>query len=294
MNRPLFASENVMTQIARALIFALTLAFAAAAHAEAPPLLPVQGFLTDAEGEPIDGVTKIRFRLYKTKAADEASKVYEETRDVAVDAGHFTVYLGEVTALDLKHFAANKTLYVGLKIADDAKELTPLLQLATAPYAAHAQTCGDAATLGGKTAEELMSVDTSSAYENLEAEGKLAGDTEDSLLTRKVADLQYTQLAKCYWKGLACNGASECQVTCDEGDNVISGSCDGSAAAANPAFIIEDLPVPSTGYKGNPPGHIYHSHRPEDPNKIALDSWFCRVKEGTALNSVVAFCCPRI
>ncbi len=41
-------------------------------------------------------------------------------------------------------------------VSGDTEELQPLLQLATAPYAAFSQSCGDADTLGGKSGSAFM------------------------------------------------------------------------------------------------------------------------------------------
>lgn len=124
------------------------------AHADVPPYVPVQGFLADADDVPLSGDLQIRFRLY---ASDDASgtPVHEETQTVAVESGHFTVYLGDGAALAPAVFRDNSELYVGLKVEDD-DEMTPLLRLATAPFAGFAQYCGEAVSVGGLATADLQ------------------------------------------------------------------------------------------------------------------------------------------
>jgi hypothetical protein len=123
-------------------------------RADAPASIPMQGYLTDSEGQPVSGNLPIRFRLYS--APQDGSVLHEETQTVSIDAGYFTVYLGDPpAALDLDVFRANQIIFVGLLVGDSADELSPRFQLATAPYAAFAQSCGDANTVGGMSVDQL-------------------------------------------------------------------------------------------------------------------------------------------
>jgi hypothetical protein len=273
------------------------------ARADAPSLLPVQGYLTDARGKPVDGNLAIRFRLYSSSVADEEKVVFEEVRDVSLSGGHFTVYLGDGSQkLDLQKFAQYGTLYVGLKINDDAQELSPLLQLATAPYAAFAQFCGDATTLGNLGAEEYLSRDSTvsaaqfSAYEDLGKEGKLDGKDGDDLVRRDDGDGRFARLSQCYWKGQDCGTSSTCVIKCDPGSYVISGGCDGAfAAGGDPSFIMESFPAPSDGkYKESPFGPWHPGTKASDPKFPVVDAWVCKVKSGYLIDNAYAFCCPGI
>ncbi|MEY4509633.1 MAG: hypothetical protein RLZZ450_1755 [Pseudomonadota bacterium] len=146
-------------------MFIRTLAFvgllwasAEVARADAPPYLPVQGYLTSSEGEAAEGPTKVRFRLYD-RAEPTGSKdqiLYEETQTVTVTAGVFSTYLGDNGKLTLELFRTHSIVFIGVLVADDDAELQPLLQLATAPYAAFANACGDSSTVGGKTVQEIV------------------------------------------------------------------------------------------------------------------------------------------
>lgn len=129
---------------------AITLAALAAlpwvAEAEPPALLPVQGYLTDAGGAPINGSTAITFAIYDVVVGGAALHLEQQT--VSVDRGTFTAYLGAgTTNLSLGIFTA-RDLWLGIAVGADP-EMTPRFRLGTAPFAAFAQLCADAETLGG-------------------------------------------------------------------------------------------------------------------------------------------------
>lgn len=133
------------------------LATSAIAVAEAPAALPLQGYLASADGKPLDGTFGVRFRLYDRDAPSGAASeiLFEEFQDLKIEQGSFLAYLGDKEVLPMKLFKQSSIVYVGVRIDND-DELRPLLQLGTAPYAAFANACGDADTLGGKTAEQIV------------------------------------------------------------------------------------------------------------------------------------------
>ncbi|MBI5500288.1 MAG: tail fiber domain-containing protein [Deltaproteobacteria bacterium] len=132
--------------------FAACLLVAAPAAAEAPAYLPVQGFLADAEGLPVDGDMTIRFALYTADLG--GVELWNETQVVPVDQGFFTVYLGDVTVLDLAGFRDHDGLWLGVRVGADPEMAR--FQIATTGYAAFAQYAGDAATLGGTPAADFL------------------------------------------------------------------------------------------------------------------------------------------
>lgn len=134
----------------------LTLA-TSAASANAPALLPMQGYLTNGAGAPLNGSYNIRFRLYPTSLG--GTPLFEETPSVFVDNGYFTVYLGDTIALPLTLFQNNSTVYVGVRVGNDVEGM-PLIELATAPYAAFAQYC--ATSVHADTATTATSATTAS------------------------------------------------------------------------------------------------------------------------------------
>ncbi len=135
-----------------------------AAWAQAPAYMPVQGFLTDSDGVPVDGDTTLTFSLYVGDLDD--TPVYSEEQQVLVEDGFFTVYLGQVVTLDLVLFKDSAPMYLGMAVGEDA-EMAPRLALGSVPYAGFAQHAGDAQTLGGMSAEDFRASGDGVAWEDL-------------------------------------------------------------------------------------------------------------------------------
>ena len=125
-----------------ALVVPLALAAAAPARADAPALLPVQGFVTDLDGNPLDVEAMVMLRIYASAGGGTA--LYAETQSVLFEQGHFTVYVGQNAqpALPLALFRDHSALYLGVKIGDDTEVRFPL---ATSGFAGFAQFAGEAA-----------------------------------------------------------------------------------------------------------------------------------------------------
>ena len=126
--------------------------FAHTAFAEVPALLPVQGYLTNADETVVDGPAAIGITLYSTSTATQG--LFTETHNAMVDRGNFAVYVGEVQTLDLTMFQREQSIWLGISVNGDA-ELQPRIQLAAAPYAAFAQYAGDAMSLQGAAATDF-------------------------------------------------------------------------------------------------------------------------------------------
>ena len=129
------------------------------AQNQAPVLIPVQGYLTQTDGTPYDGDQTVRFTLYDDPMQSGVShQLYTVTQSVSIDVGYFTVYLGDEASstLTLDLFRDHESVFLGITVGADA-EGTPRLQLATAPFAAFAQYCGDAVTVEGMTIADLTS-----------------------------------------------------------------------------------------------------------------------------------------
>jgi hypothetical protein len=123
------------------------------ASADAPPLIPLQGFLTDPEGTPIDRSVRLDLRLLTAPSAGEA--LFSETHaNVTVADGYFTIYLGDEASLDLSRFRDHQEVWLEMLI-DGSEIITPRTRLGSVPFAGFATFCGDAATVGGKTAAEI-------------------------------------------------------------------------------------------------------------------------------------------
>jgi microcystin-dependent protein len=150
--------EVPMRHICSILSTALILAVLGASHAaaEAPAIIPLQGYLLDSEGKPVDGAHRLTFFLYD--AATDGDSVYTDNyNSVDVDKGHFVVYLGnqEDAPLDLGLFREHRDLWVEVVI-DGSETVAPRTYLASVPYAGFAQACGDAQTLDGRPSSDLV------------------------------------------------------------------------------------------------------------------------------------------
>ncbi|HEY3353504.1 MAG TPA: tail fiber domain-containing protein [Polyangia bacterium] len=129
-------------------LLVIALALPGTSQAASPALLPVRGFLSDAAGVPVDGNHDLRFVIYDGVASGTALFT-ENHAALAVSHGEFVAYLGQVTgSLDLTLFRDKGALWLEVTI-DGTQAIQPRFRLATAPYAAFAQYCGDAVTLGG-------------------------------------------------------------------------------------------------------------------------------------------------
>ncbi|MGF1469620.1 MAG: tail fiber domain-containing protein [Sandaracinaceae bacterium] len=111
---------------------------ASVAHAQAPRVVPIQGFLTDENDRAIDEAQSLTFRVFDQEA--EGTSLFEETQEVLVERGFFTAYVGDDTAFPLDLFAANSMLWVEIEVAGEV--LSPRVQLGTTPYAGFAEATG--------------------------------------------------------------------------------------------------------------------------------------------------------
>jgi len=107
-------------------------------RAAAPPFLPVQGILTDADGQLVEGAVDITFSIYADQTGGTA--LWFETQDLVVEAGVLTSYLGSVNQLPLELFRNNGTLYLGIQVETDDE--MPRIRLGSIPYSAFAEYTG--------------------------------------------------------------------------------------------------------------------------------------------------------
>jgi hypothetical protein len=125
------------------IVVSLTAAVGLPAFAQAPPLIPLQGTLYDADGAPVNGVRAVEFSLYD--AADGGSLLWSDTVPVTFTEGLFTSYLGTDTVLPTSIFAENSTVWAAVTL-DGGDELGRF-QVATSPFSGFADYCGLAAEL---------------------------------------------------------------------------------------------------------------------------------------------------
>ncbi|MDD9968650.1 MAG: hypothetical protein OXR73_20585 [Myxococcales bacterium] len=152
---------------------------------DAPAFIPVQGSLTGDDGAPRDGTYALEFRLYAQDAGGTA--FYAESQIVMIEEGIFTAYIGDGTPADLGSGSTSPPLdlvifanrprgvtFLGITIDEDP-EMTPRLQLGSVPFAAFAQTCGDATTIGGKPVAMFATSDASSLTSGTISKERLPG-----------------------------------------------------------------------------------------------------------------------
>jgi hypothetical protein len=118
-----------------------SLAIWSAAHAAAPPLLPLQGVLTDADGVPLAAAVSLRFSLHTAETA--GSEVWYETQSVTPVDGLFAAYLGQGTGstMTLATFRDQGELWLEVKVGND--EPMARVRLASVAYAGFAEYCGN-------------------------------------------------------------------------------------------------------------------------------------------------------
>lgn len=158
------------------------------AAAQAPPQMPVQGFLTDAAGVPVDGDEAITFRLFDADV--DGTMLFEETQSVMVEEGYFTAYLGDTASLDLAIFRDTSPTYIEVVIGGTA--LAPRIQLATVPYAAYAAHAGTAASLDGMAASDFAGSSHGHAFSELSGVPAGLADGDDDTTYSAGAGLALT------------------------------------------------------------------------------------------------------
>lgn len=117
--------------------------------AEVPQLINYQGFLSDASGNPIDGLRSIQFSLFGALTGGTA--IWSETHSVQVNAGLFDVMLGSVTPFgDIE--LDPLSVFLEIKVADDPP-MTPRKQIVSVPFAFEA---GNSEYLEGFSAHDFV------------------------------------------------------------------------------------------------------------------------------------------
>lgn len=136
-----------------AVIFGLAVG-SESAFAEPPPVIPIQGILSDSLGAPIDESVSIVFTIYSG-----AAPLFTEQSTVNVERGSFTHYLGSVSPLQMSLFQNHTDLSLGIKVGSDS-ELSPRIELGSVPYAAMATNASNAMTLDGHSPDDFMAAST--------------------------------------------------------------------------------------------------------------------------------------
>jgi len=119
-----------------------TLLVCFSAMAAVPNLINYQGYLTDAVGNPLDGVVDMTFKIYN--AASGGTVLWTETQlDVEVVNGIYNVQIGSVVGLPYNIFDGER--YLGVAVETDP-EMIPRQKITSSAFAIKSQ---DTITFGG-------------------------------------------------------------------------------------------------------------------------------------------------
>jgi len=121
---------------------------------DVPRTIKYAGYLYDSSGTPLSGIVGVRFSLYKD--ATTTSPVWSESQNVMVDTkGHFAAFLGASSSqgIPLEQFESTEARWLGISTDDGIER--PRVLLTSVPYALEA---ADAQSLGGRRAEEFLSI----------------------------------------------------------------------------------------------------------------------------------------
>lgn len=141
-----------MTRLIAILFALLVVAFAAPAAAQTPQVISVQGYLTDAEGQPLTGEETGTFTIYTADTAGDS--VWTESVTFTVESGTFTALLGQTTPLDEGVFTASPNLWVEINL--NGETLSPRLRLSSVPFAKVAEVAGTAESLQGLVPSDFV------------------------------------------------------------------------------------------------------------------------------------------
>jgi hypothetical protein len=178
MNLPPFGRLFLRSSAALATAVAL---WSSPALADVPTRLPIQGFLSDSGGAPIDGTIPAAFSIYSS--ASGGSPLYTESVNLVLDTGNFVVTLGASNALSAAMFRDNNALYLGISV-DGELEMAPRLALDTVAYAFRAQFASDSLGMGGMAASSWQQRVTGacasgSSIRGVNANGTVLCETDD-------------------------------------------------------------------------------------------------------------------
>lgn len=207
-----------------------------------------QGSLADTAGNPITSQVAMTFRLYSVVegGAPLWAEVWDGPNTVGVSAGRFNVFLGSLTPLSQEVFNNNSTLFLGITVATDS-ELSPRVQLGSAPYAVQALTLPDGSVTAAKLASGAVTQDKLDQTLNLVPAGGII--LWDGALNELPTGWQL------------CDGSSG---TPDLRDRFIVGAGNSyaignSGGAANVTLTVEQMPSHNHGGSTNIAGAHNHS-----------------------------------
>lgn len=141
------------------------------AQAAVPTTLHYQGYLTSADGLPLNDIITITVSLYELEAG--GAPAWSEQQMIAVNKGLFSMTLGSVEPFSVDLFSV--PLYLGIQVESD-EEMSPRQALASSPYAFTAENivnCGD-----GTTNCDGSCVDTTANTNHCQTCGNICADLQ--------------------------------------------------------------------------------------------------------------------
>ncbi len=191
--------------------------------------IPIQGALTNDQGERLDGMFEMTFKLYAT--SDAVDPLFTETLNVDVNEGFFSIFLGEISTLDPAVFSENDNMY--LEVGVEGQTMPHKMKLGMIPYAIFAHKAAEAQTLLGLTPDDLRlatdKVDWSD-LENLPADLQDGDDDTVGDLTCSTDD--FVGFDGSAW---VCKKPTDTQLTEAEVDDMVSDN--GYALSSNLATV---------------------------------------------------------
>lgn len=136
--------------------------------ATVPLVLNYQGYLRDAEHNPLSGYYTMTLRVYANVTDPVASALWSEQHvSVTVRSGSFSVLLGNITPVPATLFDTPDR-FVGVTV-DPYDEMVPRQRFASVPYAFEANQTQDSDLLDGAHANELVPPGTVVAFAGVTA-----------------------------------------------------------------------------------------------------------------------------
>jgi hypothetical protein len=138
--------------LAAALLMAGTMFVGADAALASPTIIPVQGTLYDAAGEPVNGNREVTYRIYPSSSA--TAPLWEGVVTTSFTQGLFTAYLGQDDPINLVIFRDYTNIWIGVTVGTGAE--IGRFRVATAPFAGFADYCGEAVQLASGATEAIL------------------------------------------------------------------------------------------------------------------------------------------
>ncbi|MEM7531668.1 MAG: hypothetical protein AAF639_05815 [Chloroflexota bacterium] len=152
-----------------------------AANAPSTNIIPYQGRLADADGNPLTATVDMHFRLYDTAEGGTPlwAEAWTDANGVQVTDGLFNVMLGSMTPISATVMSENSSLFLGLAAGDD-DEMTPRVQLGSVPFAMQGWRVPDGSVTAEKLAEGLIQSHIVTAPQSFWNIPRCVGGTRDS------------------------------------------------------------------------------------------------------------------